>query len=166
MSLHAITEYKDAKAADLRLSLDLGQRPGLLSKTFQAPWGFVCATILGASHQIRIFERPARVTFSETVACDEAAGQPLEMTRVNTDRYKWNVQPQIHVPTPREFEASVRMLRSLKTALILEFPGHVGAITALHVVTLEHGAYWTTYHAYPQTGELVATMSDFTWQDV
>ena len=44
-------------------------------------------------------------------------------------------------------------------AIVAGFPGSALAVTALRADQTDGGVAWTTWHAYPQTGELVTTES-------
>ncbi|MER7166955.1 DUF2617 family protein [Micromonospora sp. NPDC000207] len=154
------TPYVDTRAADLSLAVGDPERPALhvLDLTLPGPVE-LRLRLLGASHQVIM--RSAGGELSETVAClpgrsqlppvayDEAAGHRFTASVLRLD--------------PDAFTARVTELRDTLAgdpyALVGVFGSDLDAVTALAVrpEPTDGAVGWRTWHAYPQTGELVLT---------
>lgn len=159
--------YADTTAADLSLVTGGPERPALYVLTVDLPGPVtVCLRLLGASHQV-ILDVPG-AAYSETVACLPGASHlPREMH--NEDgRYRFS--SRVFRLDRTAFAERVAELKSELTddphALVGVFPGDWDAVTALRVrhrrlrdaaPVEERTVWWQTWHAYPQTGELVRT---------
>jgi len=165
--------YADTTAADLGFAWGLPPQPALhvLDLPDVAGAGtHLQLRLLGASHQAVLTLAGGPVT--ETVACLPAAGLELPSRPVTVDlpggwRYSFSVRVDRCAAGP--FAEQVRAVRRASahgTAMVGEFPGTPGAVTALsasvdgtrdrRAPSLPALAWWTV-HAYPQSGEIVRT---------
>lgn len=154
--------YADTTAADLAFALGLPELPALhvLDLTL-APGTELRLRLLGASHQVVL--RTSERELVETVAC--LPGRPAELPpAIDEQAFGYRFASRIRRLSPHEMRASVARLRAQLAddphALVGVFPGSPEAVTALRA----HGAEgppaqvgWRTWHAYPQSGELVET---------
>ncbi|GAB7049429.1 DUF2617 family protein [Catenuloplanes indicus] len=143
--------YADTTAADLSFALGMPPAPAL--HVLEIPELGLQLRLLGASHQVMMGE------LSETVAC--LPGQRPDLPGTVTDE-RYRFAAEIRTLTPAEMSAEVSRLRAELSGhphgLVGQFPGDPDAITAL--LAYPDGADavgWRTWHAYPQTGELVET---------
>lgn len=117
--------------------------------------------VLGASHQVLIRRGPA-LLLSETVACDLPRAEPLPAA-IHRGDYTFTSEV-VRLSAP-ELAAEAERLRTRLDgrgdALLATFPGTPHAVTALEHEHDHTGIRWMTWHAYPQTGELVSTRSHF-----
>ncbi|MEH1014875.1 DUF2617 family protein [Micromonospora sp. CPCC 206060] len=164
------TPYADTTAADLSLALDGPERPALHVLAVELPGQVaVRLRLLGASHQV-LLDAPG-TNRSETVACLPGAPPSLP-SRVEDPDGRYRFAAEVLRLSRTELAARMAVLRTELVndpyALIGVFPGDQDAITALRVrldpAGLADGAgepgatvHWQTWHAYPQTGELVQT---------
>ncbi|WP_027660555.1 DUF2617 family protein [Salinispora fenicalii] len=161
MLVTLVAPYVDTCAADLSLTLGGALRPALHVLQVDLPGAVqVRLRLLGASHQVVL--RAPGATLTETVAClpghrpdlpdrvhDESTGYRFTATVLRTGDEGL-----------RERVAALRAdLADDPYALVGVFPGDADAVTALAVrPDLSGGALgWRTWHAYPQTRELVLT---------
>ncbi len=156
------TAYADTAAADLRFALGLPALPALHALDVPGPAGArLQLRLLGASHQA-ILARPDG-TLSETVACLPATGERVPERLVSRQLpgvRHYSFQGRVHRLDPAAFAAQVAALRGwggTAHALVGEFPGAPGALTALRAAAGAGRVEWRTAHAYPETGELVET---------
>ncbi|MEV1288367.1 DUF2617 family protein [Micromonospora sp. NPDC049679] len=158
--------YADTTAADLSFALGMPEQPALhvLDLSVPAiPGAALRLRLLGASHQVVL--RHADSELVETVAC--LPGRPPALPPVVDERgsgYHFTATVLRLDPEEMSARAAVlrRALRHDPYALVGVFPGDSDALTALHV-RMESGSTggtvigWRTWHAYPQTGEMVET---------
>lgn len=165
VTLHA--PYVDTTAAELSLTLGGPERPALHVIELATPRAWVGLRLLGASHQVVLRASTTRLT--ETVAC--LPGQRPELPAVarhETADYRFTAA----VLRPGRAELSVRVaalcadLADDPFALVGVFPGDPDAVTALSVRPdgRTGDSRWRTWHAYPQTTELVMTETAVTLQ--
>ncbi|MBO4207052.1 DUF2617 family protein [Micromonospora echinofusca] len=164
------TPYADTTAADLSLALDGPERPALHVLTVDLPGRVaVRLRLLGASHQV-LLDAPG-TSRSETVAC--LPGSPPSLpSRVEEPDGRYRFAAEVLRLSRAELAARMAVLRTELVddpyALVGVFPGDQDAITALRVRLETAGSAegtpeaqatvrWQTWHAYPQTGELVQT---------
>lgn len=155
------TPYADTTAADLSLVLDGPEHPALhvLEITLSGAVT-VRLRLLGASHQVDLWA--ADVTRSETVACLPGRPPALPPRLIGHDgRYRFTAEV-LRLDRAELADRTGRLRADLADdpyALVGVFPGDVDAVTALLVRLDEPAAtvHWRTWHAYPQTGELVQT---------
>lgn len=161
------TPYADSTAADLSLALDGPEQPALhvLEVTLHDEVT-VSLRLLGASHQV-LLQTPGAIR-SETVACLPGAPPSLP-TAVEREEGRYRFSAEVLRLTRVELGTRMTALRDELVgdpyALVGVFPGDPDAITALRVRLDEsdqpEGPWatvrWHTWHAYPQTDELVQT---------
>ncbi|MFC7546333.1 DUF2617 family protein [Plantactinospora sp. GCM10030261] len=154
------TPYADTTAADLSLAIDGPERPALHVLTVTLPGlATVHLRLLGASHQV-VLDISGTAVRSETVACLPGADRlPREM---HDDAGRYRFTSRVLRLDRVAFVEQVATLRDELTddphALVGVFPGDRDAVTALRVrPDGERAVRWQTWHAYPQTGELVQT---------
>ncbi|MGS2613993.1 DUF2617 family protein [Micromonospora sp. LZ34] len=159
VTLHA--PYVDTSAADLSLALDDVERPALHVLDLDLPGGVrLRLRLLGASHQVVL--RTPGAALTETVAC--LPGRPPELPGVVHDEATgYRFTATVLRPAGGGLSERVAALRADLAddpyALVGVFPGDPDAVTALSVRPgVPGGALgWRTWHAYPQTNELVLT---------
>lgn len=178
------TAYVDVCARSLGWALGLPARPALATVTVPVPakgsateaggpahvWQLELR-LLGASHQVLVHGDGALLC-SETVACDLPGAEPLPTTarseHPHSGSYEFSSQVQLLdadalVAAVDELE---RDLDGRDDILVGRFPGVPHATTALAVDVLTRRLLaWRTWHAYPQTGELVTTRSRLTYPE-
>lgn len=155
--------FSDTRAADLAWSVTHGPIEPLVSRTVALGDVRVHLCVLGASHQV-VGEHGA-IQFVETVAClpDVSGGLPAEASPQVPGIARYHFTSSVHHLERAEFTARTTALRDRLAecpgALLAVFPGNPLAITALFVARAGPILHWYTWHAYPQTGELVTTVS-------
>lgn len=160
--------FADVCARSLGWALGLPPCPALATLVVErAGWPEVELRLLGASHQVLVHADGALLC-SETVACDLADGRPLP-ERSEAGRYEF--QSDVQRLDPTAFVAAVdRVVTALDDrddALVGHFPGSPHATTGLAVeLVAPHQLAWRSWHAYPQSGELVRTRSRLTYPEV
>lgn len=163
--------FVDSRAADLSLAFGLDRLPALGTHRVELPGASVELRVLGASHQV-VLDIDG-LEWSETVAClpDRAGALPTrEQSRVGDLVSRFSARC-VRLP-PAELAARIRALRrhgeGHPHALVGTFPGSPLAVTAMVVDAAVDPAVpvgWWSWHAYPQTGELVTTRSVLVSQD-
>lgn len=151
------TPYADARADALSFALGLPRMDALAVLPVERAGLTVEFRLLGASHQV------IAGPLSETVACLPGAADPLpgDAERiVDGWTYGFAASTAVHADDAA-FAAAVEDVRARLAgrgdALMGTFPGSPYAVTAL---ALEGAALgWRTWHAYPQTREIVMTRS-------
>ncbi|MFV2010385.1 MULTISPECIES: DUF2617 family protein [unclassified Micromonospora] len=166
--------YVDTSAAELSFALDLAERPALhvlelplpgagggarsgSRPSASQPAGLLRLRLLGASHQVVL--RTAGHDLVETLAC--LPGHPPDLPAVvdADDGYRFSARA-LRL-SAGEFAGRADRLRRQLTgdphALVGVFPGSPDALTALHTRIDGARISWRTWHAYPQTAELVET---------
>ncbi|XRQ11876.1 DUF2617 family protein [Actinomadura welshii] len=166
------TPYQDARADALSFALGLPALDALAVLPVERCGLTVELRLLGASHQV------IAGPLSETVACLPGAAEPLP-GRASTDvpgwTYEFAATTAAHsddTAFARAVEAVCARLADRGDALTGDFPGSRHAVTALALEDLAHGnpdvrkdalqdagIGWRTWHAYPQTREIVMTRS-------
>ncbi|MFC4149119.1 DUF2617 family protein [Micromonospora mangrovi] len=155
VTLH--TPYVDTSAADLSLALGGPERPALHVRELILPGGpTLRLRLLGASHQVLCGP------LTETVAC--LPGTPPHLPGdLHDDDAGYRFTATVLRPEGDGLRARVAALRADLAddpyALVGVFPGDVDAVTALSVRPdpPDGTVAWRTWHAYPQTNELVLT---------
>jgi Protein of unknown function DUF2617 len=157
------TPFADSRAADLRLVYGLAPLPALGTHHVALPGARLDLRVLGASHQVVL--DVGGIRWSETVAClpDRAGSLPTH-EKVDTGPLRSRFTARCRRLHPARLAEQVctiaRQCERHPRALVGTFPGSPLAITALLVQDRGGGAAsWFTWHAYPQTGELVQTAS-------
>jgi hypothetical protein len=152
------TPYADTTAADLGFALGLAPQPALHTLDLSLGGYGVQLRLLGASHQVIVDD------LSETVACLPGVRRSLPSTMEHGGGYRFEANTE-RLPA-QDFQARVAQVRALvesaETGLLGVFPGGPLAVTALLAEPLSDGGIgWRTWHAYPQTGELVTTRTAY-----
>ncbi|MFI6261430.1 DUF2617 family protein [Micromonospora sp. NPDC051006] len=153
--------YVDTRAADLSLARDDVERPALHVLDLDLPGAVqLRLRLLGASHQVLL--RAGEVALTETVACLPSRPPELPATLLD-EATGYRFAATVLRPAGTGLRDRVGALRAELAddpyALVGVFPGDPDAVTALAVRpeppvgTLG----WRTWHAYPQTNELVLT---------
>ena len=160
--------YVDVKAGDLSLTLGAPVAPAL--EVLRATLGGreIELRLLGFSHQALV-DGGARL--SETVACVPGVAGLLPPRRTDGG-YDFRARVERHAPAAYRARATAVLARAADDPLALAGlfaapPGSgaagdvaMPAFTALAVAPLHAGAItWTTWHGYPQSGEIVVTTS-------
>ncbi len=153
--------YADVRAGDLALTLDAPPEPALDVLACVVGGVELELRLLGCSHQALAGEGGALL--SEMVACRPGSPPGLPARH---DRPGYRFTARVERLVPRAFELRARALIGAASAdpagLVGVFPGPGPAFTALRARSVRGaagGAAWSTWHAYPQTGELVVTES-------
>ncbi|MEO3822611.1 DUF2617 family protein [Actinomadura sp. B10D3] len=156
------TPYADARADGLSFALGLPPLDALAVLPVERAGLTVEFRLLGASHQV------IAGPLSETVACLPDATEPLPgraSTTVPGWTYDFAATTAAHSDATafaRAVEAVCARLADRGDALTGAFPGSPHAVTALtleETAREEAGLGWRTWHAYPQTREIVMTRS-------
>jgi hypothetical protein len=146
------TPYADTTAADLCFALGLPAQPALHVLSIDVGNATTLELrLLGASHQVRVND------LSETVACLPDRPPSLPST---VDHGGYRFTARVHRLAPAAFARTVAALQARAAddhrALVGVFPGSAQAVTILAA----HRKGWRTWHAYPQSGELVETATE------
>jgi hypothetical protein len=147
--------YVDTTAADLSFALGLAPQPALHVLDVAG----LQLRLLGASHQVVLAGRCV-----ETVAC--LPGRPPSLPAAVDDpvagyRFTAGVRRLGRARLAREVGALCARLADDPLALVGVFPGSPDAVTGLQAHAGAGGVRgWRTWHAYPQTGELVVTSTE------
>ncbi|MET8832313.1 DUF2617 family protein [Micromonospora sp. NPDC004540] len=149
--------YVDTRAADLSLALGGPERPALHVRELTLPGGLrLRLRLLGASHQVVCGD------LTETVAC--LPGRPPHLPdALHDETAGYRFTATVLRPAGDGLRTRVAALRAELAddpyALVGVFPGDEDAITALAVrpEPPDGAVAWRTWHAYPQTNELVLT---------
>lgn len=154
--------FADSRAADLRLAHGLARLPALGVHRVAVLGGRIELRVLGASHQVVADVGGGR--WSETVACLAGHDGTLPESDETVDgALRCRFVARCCRLEPSEFAARVRELRQRcdrrRDALVAIFPGSPLAVTVLLGSAASGGARWQSWHAYPQTTELVETTS-------
>ncbi|RNL81583.1 DUF2617 family protein [Halostreptopolyspora alba] len=161
--------FVDTRAADLTWTLDHPPIEPLATRAVRVGGALVEFRVLGASHQVRAgIPGEGSGELLETVAClpDEAGTLPRRTTTPVSDTVGYRFTSTVEALAPEEFRARVRRLTAEVNenphSLAATFPGDPLAVTAMvaHTPPEPHATLgWRTWHAYPQSGELVTTTS-------
>jgi hypothetical protein len=159
MLIELAVPYADVCAGDLSLVLDAAPAPALEVLRRRAGGVDVELRLLGSSHQALV-EGGARL--SETVSCRPGPGPGLPASHAG-EGYTFRARVERLEPAAyaRRAAALTRAAAADPWGLAGVFPGPGLAFTALRLREAAdgEGAAWTTWHGYPQTGELVVTDS-------
>ncbi|WP_242885409.1 DUF2617 family protein [Actinomadura litoris] len=161
------TPFADARADALSFALGLPPLDALAVLPVERAGLTVHLRLLGASHQV------VAGPLSETVACLPDGAEPLPGRAAATLPgwgYEFTATTSAHEGEPefgRAVEAVCARLLGRDDALTGAFPGSRHAVTALALDDAGDGTGdgtgagigWRTWHAYPQTREIVMTRS-------
>ncbi|MFD0772515.1 DUF2617 family protein [Streptomonospora algeriensis] len=154
--------FVDTRAADLTWTLDAPELPALLTRCRRLAGYRVELRVLGASHQVVLADDTALLT--ETVAC--LPGVDGELPRrarpAVAGLASYDFTSSVATLAPAAFAERVARVRAEAErdplGVVAAFPGDPLAITALlPQAAAGSGVRWRTWHAYPQTAELVTT---------
>ena len=150
--------YADTGAHMLSFALGLAPQDALAVLPVERAGLRVELRLLGASHQV--LAGPV----SETVACltgrDPLPGRVSQALPAWSYEFAADVVPHDgEAEFAREVETLRVRLSGREDALTGIFPGSPNAVTALAVEPEPGGLAWRTWHAYPQTKEVVMTRS-------
>ncbi|SCL38331.1 Protein of unknown function DUF2617 [Micromonospora pallida] len=164
--------YVDTSAGDLSLALGGPELPALYVLDLDLAGGQrLRLRLLGASHQVLLHaaeattglsETAETVVLTETVACLPGRRPDLPAT-VHEPGSGYTFTANVLRPEAGGLSSRVAALRAELAddpyALVGVFPGDPDAVTALAVVPdpAPGTVRWRTWHAYPQTNELVLT---------
>jgi hypothetical protein len=152
--------FADVRAGDLRLVLDAPTASPALAERAVAVGPFVVRLrILGRSHQVLV--RGPGVELSEVVACGHGADEALPRER---RRPGYRFRSRLLRPSDARLAELTRAAAERAGAdplgLAGHFPGRPGAVTALAArPRADGGLSWWSWHAYPEAGEAVLTLS-------
>lgn len=156
------TPYTDARADQLVWRLGGEPRRALALLPLQLGEADLELRLLGASHQVLLTSQ--RGDCVETVAC--MAGQPGYLPERVTEqvagwRYEFRAAIEKHDPDAfvREVTTLTQTIEAHPAGLVGQFPGSPLAVTILLAQATRGGIGWRTWHAYPQTWEIVMTES-------
>lgn len=162
------TPYADTTAGDLSFALGLPEQPALHVLDLPTAAGVVLRLrLLGASHQV-VLRTPDR-ELVETVACLPGRAADLPSTVDEQAGYRFTARV-LRLAAGELAERLDRLRRRLDNdpyALVGVFPGGPDAVTALHARigrAADRVIGWRTWHAYPQTAELVETETEVVLQ--
>ena len=146
--------FADVRARDLALTLGAPPEPALQVLRAEVAGLAVELRLLGCSHQVLAGE------LSETVACRPGAQGPLPES-AETPGYSFRARVTREGPAAyaRRARSAIEAVGPDPQALVGIFPGPADAFTALRIRAVEGAVAWTSWHGYPQTGELVVTES-------
>jgi len=161
--------YVDVSAGDLSLTLGAPAAPALELLHARLGRHEIELRLLGCSHQALI---DGGTRLSETVACVPGVAGVLPPRRTDGG-YDFRARVERHDPDAYGARATAVLARAADDPLALAGlfarpPGDAAsgdlampAFTALVVASLHSGVgiTWTTWHGYPQGGEIVVTTS-------
>jgi hypothetical protein len=160
--------FADVRGDTLRWTLASIACTPLASRSVSLGSGLtVTLSVLGASHQV-VVRRHDRPLLHETVACGIAEATSLPTAHA-ADGYSLGSHVATLGPEELAERASelVERLEGRTDAVVAHFPGDPHAVTALALDELgEHQISWSTWHTYPQTGEIVATVTSYRPEEV
>lgn len=160
--------FADVRGDTLRWSLAPIECTPLVSQTVELGAGLtVTLSVLGASHQV-VVRRHDRPLLHETIACGIADAAPLPAAHAE-DGYSLGSHVATLEPDELAERAAelVERLEGRTDAVVAHFPGDPHAVTALALEELgEWQITWSTWHTYPQTGEIVATVTSYRPEEV
>lgn len=157
--------FADTRARDLVWTLDRAPLPALAARTADLGGAGVELRVLGASHQVMLTDGPhGSLRAVETVACLPGTEGHLpgsaapEVPGLASYSFTSTVDRLPGPELDRRVRALVDRLHGDPAAVAAAFPGSPSAVTALAAASPAPGCLeWRTWHAYPQTGELVRT---------
>lgn len=160
--------FADVRGDTLRWTLAPVACTPLATRTVDLGDGLaVTLSVLGASHQV-VVRHHDRPLLYETVACgiSDARRLPGEHT-ARTYHLISQIQVADAGRLAEEAAALVERLSGRTDAIVAHFPGDPHAVTALALEGAGDGEItWNTWHTYPQTGEIVATVTSYRPEEV
>jgi hypothetical protein len=154
--------YADVQAGDLRHSIGADPLPALDTLVADTSSWRVELRLLGCSHQALV---DGGEEICETVACQPGVQGALPAhsrggARTGEYAFRARVERLSSGAYAARAEAVLAVAAGDPHALVGVFPSTEGAaFTAMRIDALPGQVAWTTWHGYPQTGELVVTQS-------
>lgn len=156
MRVALLEPYADARAADLVLALDAPTADPLEALTVRIAGFAVQLGVLGHSHQVLL--EGADLRLSETVACRPGVPGDLPGTRVDDrDGHRYAFAAAVDELEPARCAELAHRVAADPHGIVAVFAQEEAAFTALRARPAGGGVRWETWHAYPQSGELVST---------
>lgn len=153
--------FVDTRADDLVWTLDHPPVDPLAARSLRVGGTGVELRVLGASHQVVV--TAAEGVLVETVACLPGVDGALPGSAERpAARYRFDsrVETLDRAVLARRVGHLHREVADAPGGLLVAFPGDPLAVTALCLTPGDGGPlHWRTWHAYPQSGELVTTHS-------
>lgn len=157
--------FADTSAADLTFSLRQGRLPAVCGTTVSlSPGTRVELNVLGCSHQVILVENETD-HLTETLAC--LPGLPASLpgsvaTETASTQHEFESRTEHH--SGADFGRAVQRItedaQNHQHNVVARFPGHPGAVTAIVLDSASADELrWSTWHCYPQHGEIVLTSS-------
>ena len=161
MLSHLAVPFVDARASALSWWLGDDAPPPLATLVLTGAAGTLELRLLGASHHVVAHAGEARCP--EVVACGPAAtGLPVRHDgAVDGGRYRFASTTTTYAPAQlaRVARDLRRRASSAGDALVGVFPGSPHALTVLTGREVVRGWAWSSWHVYPEAGEVVRTHS-------
>lgn len=153
--------FVDARASALSWWLGDDAPSPLATLTVAGPSGSLELRLLGASHHVVATAGTSRCP--EVVACG-ASDAPLPASHdgaVGDADYRFRSTTTAYDPArlTRVANGLRRRWTDAPDALVGVFPGSPDALTVLHGRPLARGWTWSSWHVYPEAGEVVRTRS-------
>ncbi|GAA1095633.1 DUF2617 family protein [Nocardiopsis composta] len=169
--------FADARAADLSWSLERPELPALARVCARLAGYRVELRVLGASHQVAVAAADTGAALlTETVACLADPGRDArtlpgsvrrELPGPTGYRFRSGVERLAPDALTERVAALVAAAEARPAAVAAAFPGDPAAVTALAADSPGPGLlHWTTWHSYPQSGELVRTETHLSPPDI
>ncbi|MFE1167609.1 DUF2617 family protein [Nocardiopsis sp. NPDC058789] len=161
--------FVDTKADDLVWTLSHPLVAPLATRAVTVSGREVELRVLGASHQVVLRPGPDGGELVETVAClpGSSGGLPGNaehpLPGVGDYRFDSVVESLSRAELARRVAGVHDVTSESPGGLLVAFPGDPLAITALHLTSGSGASLrWRTWHAYPQSDELVTTTTTLT----
>ena len=153
--------FVDARASALSWWLGDDAPPPLATLVLTGAAGTLELRLLGASHHVVASAGGARCP--EVVACGPVAtGLPVRHdSAVDGGRYRFTSSTTVCAPAQlaRVARDLRRRAAGAPDALVGVFPGSPHALTVLTGREVPRGWAWSSWHVYPEAGEVVRTRS-------
>ncbi len=153
--------FVDARASALSWWLGDDAPPPLATLVLNGASGTLELRLLGASHHVVASAGGARCP--EVVACGSGAtGLPVRHDgAVDGARYRFSSTTTAYAPAQlaRVARDLRRRAAGASDALVGVFPGSPHALTVLAGREVPRGWLWSSWHVYPEAGEVVRTRS-------
>lgn len=166
--------FADTSVGDLTFSLRQERLAPVCGTTVVlSPEQTLELNVLGCSHQVILVEKDHDVLV-ETLACLSGVPAALPETASSritgldpvdrSDAVRHQFESSTRALDDTEFQRAVRRITdgagAQRHSVVARFPGHPGAVTAIVLEqAVGRGIGWTTWHCYPQHGEIVRTRS-------
>jgi len=153
--------FVDARASALSWWLGDDAPTPLATLALAGPSGSLELRLLGASHHVVATAGATRCP--EVVACG-SSDAPLPASHdgaLGDAAYRFRSATTSYDPVrlTRVAQGLRRRWTDAPDALVGVFPGSPDALTVLHGRPLAHGWSWSSWHVYPEAGEVVRTRS-------